>query len=535
MQNANDVQPVDLVAEFEGAPIPLVPRVLHRPFPVDALPTPYDVMVEAVAEATQTDPAMPAVSVLSVLAAAAGGCAEVEVRPGWREPLCLFTATIAAPGERKSAVQASLTAPIVEAETELAASSSAERTEATTLKKIAALDAERAQRAASSADDGEKDRAKADAISAAMLSDAIAVAPITRLIADDVTPEAAASLMAEQHRLAIVSAEGGIFDIIAGRYSNNVPSMDLWLKGHAGDRLRVDRKGRDPEYVKRPALTLGLMVQPNVIDTIGRISHFRGRGLLARFLYAQPRSNFGRRRAGAAPVPPAVGESYASAVRDLVMDLAGWAGDPVMIVLTPEAHGDVIAIEEATERELADGGALHGLRDWGSKYAGAVLRIAGLLHLAEHGAAGVRRPIERSTILSAVRIGGYFKAHAVEVFASMGTDESTTDAIFVLDRILRTERDRISERDIHREARSRFGTVAELRPVIANLTDRGFLAPMPEPESKGGPGRKPSPVYAVHPDAPKYGTDWTERTQQAESAGSVHSVQSVPNSERAAS
>ena len=42
-----------------------------------------------------------------------------------------------------------------------------------------------------------------------------------RLVADDITPEAAASLLAEQGgRLAIISAEGGIFDIIAGRYSN---------------------------------------------------------------------------------------------------------------------------------------------------------------------------------------------------------------------------------------------------------------------------------------------------------------------------
>jgi hypothetical protein len=36
----------------------------------------------------------------------------------------------------------------------------------------------------------------------------------------DITPEAAASLLAEQGgRLAIISAEGGIFDIIGGRYS----------------------------------------------------------------------------------------------------------------------------------------------------------------------------------------------------------------------------------------------------------------------------------------------------------------------------
>ena len=64
-------------------------------------PKPIADMVDAVAEATQTDPAMPATSALSALSACTGGHAEIEIRRGWREPLILYTATIAAPGERK--------------------------------------------------------------------------------------------------------------------------------------------------------------------------------------------------------------------------------------------------------------------------------------------------------------------------------------------------------------------------------------------------------------------------------------------------
>lgn len=534
MQNVKDIEPTEVPVTFDGPPIPFGPKVLNVPFPVDALPAPYDAVVLAVAEATQTDPAMAAVTVLTILAAAAGGCVEIEVRPGWRELLCIYTATIAAPGERKSAVQAYLTAPVVEAESELTASSSAARKEAETLKKIADLDADRAQRVASKAEGAGKDKAKAEAISAAMFAEAVDLPAVTRLIADDVTPEAAASLMAEQKRLAIISAEGGIFDIIAGRYSNNVPSMDFWLKAHAGDRLRVDRKGREPEYVKRPALTLGLMLQPAVLTTIARIPHFRGRGLLARFLYSEPRSLVGHRRAGATPVPVDVEVAYAKAIHSLVMDLNGWSGDPGTLQLVADAHNDVIAIEEATEHELADGGAMSILRDWGSKYVGAVFRIAGLLHLAEHGPDGVRRPVERSTILAAVRVGRYFKAQAIKAFTTMGTDAETGDAMYVLDRILRTEAGKLSERDIYRETRSRFKTVADMRPVLANLVDRNFLAPLPEPEH-GGPGRKPSPLFAIHPDAHKYGTDWPQRTEPASNGSSVQQVQSVQSSEKEAS
>jgi hypothetical protein len=323
MQDVHAIPPADVPVIFEGAPIPLQPRFIDRPFPVDALPATYAAMVAAVAEATQTDEAMAGVSVLTVLAAAAAGCAEVEVRPGWREPLALFTATIALPGERNSAVQAVLTDPIVSAEEQLAASSSAIRIEAETLRQVAAKDAERARSAASSAEGMSKDRARAEAVSAALAAEAIRIPPVTRLIADDVTPEAAASLMAEQQRLAIISAEGGVLDTIAGRYSNGLANLDLFLKGHAGDRLRIDRKGRAPEYVKRPALTVGLMIQPSILDAIGCNQQFRGRGLLARFLYSAPNSLVGHRNSQAEPVPADVSQAYTTSLRALVIDLAG--------------------------------------------------------------------------------------------------------------------------------------------------------------------------------------------------------------------
>ena len=153
--------------------------------------------------------------------------------------------------------------------------------------------------------------------------------PIPRLVADDVTPEAAASLLAEQKgRLAIISAEGGIFDIIAGRYNGNVPNMDLWLKGHSGDMIRVDRKGRRPEYIPRPALTLGLMIQPEVLSIIAAQRVFRGRGLLARFLYAMPVSRVGQRQIGPTPLPGDIATAYDTHVQGLATGMAGGSATP---------------------------------------------------------------------------------------------------------------------------------------------------------------------------------------------------------------
>ena len=48
--------------------------------------------------------------------------------------------------------------------------------------------------------------------------------------------------------------------------------------------IRVDRKGRAPEYIRKPAMTLGLMIQPEVLKTIAAQPSIRGRGLIATIL-----------------------------------------------------------------------------------------------------------------------------------------------------------------------------------------------------------------------------------------------------------
>src|SRR6476620_8950182 len=113
MINANSVPPCPQPDEalFDGDPIPLTQPATIPAFPIESLPEPIAEMVRAVSEATQTDSAMAATSALSVLSACTGGHAKIEIRSGWQEPLNLYIATIAAPGERKSAVQMTVVRP----------------------------------------------------------------------------------------------------------------------------------------------------------------------------------------------------------------------------------------------------------------------------------------------------------------------------------------------------------------------------------------------------------------------------------------
>lgn len=65
----------------------------------------------------------------------------------------------------------------------------------------------------------------------------------------------------------MLSDEGGIFELMAGRSSaSGTPNLDVFLKGHAGTQIRVDRVGRAHEFIEAPTLTIGVAVQPGIIS-----------------------------------------------------------------------------------------------------------------------------------------------------------------------------------------------------------------------------------------------------------------------------
>lgn len=466
--------------------------------PIDALPAWVSDQVAAVAEFTQTPPDLPGCIALACLSAAAGGHAVVEVRGSWREPVNIYTAVAMPPGSRKSAVFATMTGPLLEAEQRLVESTRPQIIEAKLARKVAQRQSERAAANAGSA--GASDEALAEASDAAMQAEAIQVPPLARLVADDITTEAAASLLAEQGgRLAVLSAEGGIFQTLAGRYSNGMPSLGVFLKGHAGDLLRVDRKGREAEHIPNPALTLGLAVQPHVLREIASMPGFRDSGLLARILYALPENTVGHRKIAPDPIPDEVADAYRTNLHSLALSLHDWT-DPAVLPITPDADREVQAMEADIEPRLAPGAEWAAMADWGSKLAGATVRLAGLLHLATHLRNGWGRPIEAHTIQAARRLGEYYAAHALAAFDAMGADARLDDARTVLDWITHQAQERFSKRELFRAMPAgRFKKVADLDPALEVLEQHGHIRPAPEPP-RNGPGRPPSPVFHVHPD-----------------------------------
>src|SRR4029453_237961 len=93
--------------------------------------------VAAVATATQTPPDLAGMLALAVLATVAAGAVEVEPRPGWREPLCLFMAGGRDAGARKSSVFSAPPRPVADFERDQAAAALPGITETATLRRIA--------------------------------------------------------------------------------------------------------------------------------------------------------------------------------------------------------------------------------------------------------------------------------------------------------------------------------------------------------------------------------------------------------------
>ncbi|WP_436525337.1 DUF3987 domain-containing protein [Actinoplanes sp. HUAS TT8] len=490
-------------ADVPGGWPALIPlgRGRHLPtFPADLLPGWLAEHVRAVAEFTQTPADLAGSLALACLSTAAGGRAEVEVRGSWREPTNLYTVVVLPPGSRKSAVFAAMVAPILAAEKAMIERTAPAIIEAELAAKVAGKAAEKASIAAANADGSGRDTAIAEATAAAMNAEAITVPVKPRLVADDVTSETAASLLAEQGgRLAVLSPEGGIFATIAGRYSGT-PNLEVFLKGHAGDLMRVDRRSREAEHVDKPALTMGLAVQPEILRDIAGMPGFRGLGLLARILFAVPENTVGRRRIGTDPIPTEVAAAYQANLHSLVLSLAGWT-DPAVLVLATEANERVLDIERQVEPRLAPGGAWAHIVDWGSKYTGAVVRIAGLLHLAENPNAGWPGTITAETLDRAARIGEFYAAHALGAFDDMGADVATRNARHVLAWIERTGTTALTKRELFRAVQcAQIKTMADLDPALAVLEAHGYLRPLDPPAPKRTGGRPPSPSYLVHPE-----------------------------------
>jgi hypothetical protein len=468
-------------------PIPLGEADDRPAFPLEVLPPEIIEHARNAANDLQVAVDLPAMLALGALSTVLSGHYVVDVNgSGWEETLNLYLVVAMAPGAGKSPVQKAMVGPINEHEIGLR------------------LDAEgRAEHVEQKRRIIEKQMKKAeergDLNEAAAFAQDLIKTPkvvIPRLIADDATPEALTDLLSKQGgRMAIISTEGGPFDIMAGRYSE-AANLDVYLKAWSGDSIRVDRVGRGSVTIERPLLTFVLTVQPSVIEGLGDKPEFRGRGLTTRFMYAVPEDYVGYRDMGASSRSDrAVRLRYEAYLNALIARHAEVPARPAVIVIDDDAWSEFVGFRQGLEDRRKPTGELRALAEWTTKLESSVARLAGIFAVVD-GATAIDVP----TMRRAIAVGHYWLSHAKLVHDMWGTDDRVTAARAVLDWARERRLDEFTVRDLQMGLRRVFPTAQDTVPALDLLTERGWLRPMFDGSLVVGRRGKPSPGFRVHPN-----------------------------------
>ncbi|MFZ4539726.1 YfjI family protein [Propionivibrio sp.] len=496
--NRSDAMRMDqLLATVEEWPDPMIPGIKSTPeIPASLLPSWVGDMALSVADSTQTPPAMAVALALSVLATVLQR--RFEVVPfgegdDYTEPLSLWTLTAMPSGARKTAVINALTDPLMKWE----------KLERDRLRReIITVNAARAV-AKKRIDKLVIDAAKAAGYEARKsIQEEIEIEEDTmpaeifppKLFTGDTTAETLQSMLVKQgERMAVLTDEGGIFLVMAGLYSGGNASLDVFLQAHAGSPVRVDRAEREA-YLEHPALSFGLALQPGILSDVASGRRFRDSGLLARFLYAMPVSNVGKRDVRRrVPIPPGVRSSYEAGIFGLLDKRPLQPLPPVLLPFSDAAKELWLDFAEEIERSQGEGGKLESISDWTSKLPGAAARMAGLIELAEVGLGAYH--ISEGAAARGVALARALIPHAQEAFGLLGSDAADVDAKAMLMWIRAEGKASFQRRTCQKAMEGRFRSVERLIKAADRLVQQDVL----REEKRANKGARASVWYRVNP------------------------------------
>jgi hypothetical protein len=478
-------------------------------FDSELLPEVLRAHIDSVSEAKQVPPELVFAFVLGVLAAAVQAKIRVRLLGHYSEPLGVFLVVELDPGERKSATAATVTRPIRLFETELAELVKPKRRKLQNRadlleRRIAHLKRDIGRK-------GLTPEAEAEVLALQAELDSIEVPAMPTVLMEDVTPEAAVLTAAENRgRAAVLSAEGGFLQILAGRYSDGQANLEFWKKAWTGgEPVTVHRVGRPPVRVPNPSGTIVLAVQRSVLGNLANRDRFRGEGLFGRFLYFHPASRIGSRATGLDA--PSLDEKAArnfDTMLGRLLRLHPAATDertgewlPHELELEPDALAQWSRFEAEVEGLLAPFSKLESMRDWGAKLAGNTVRVAALLHLA----AVADKPdpwsipvtsvqMERATTLA----HRYLVPHAVAAYGAMGRDPDRDIALYLLElmgRLMERDNEVTDSRLLElADARPGIDTKADIEPALRLLEERGYIR-----RGEVKTGGRPKKVIHLHP------------------------------------
>lgn len=475
----------------------LVPldEVVLPAFPIDALPEVLRNYVSDVAESTQTPIDMAGVASLALMSIAMQPRYKIIGKSDWEEQLSLYCMIVAEPSDRKSAVFNQIIKVIQSFEADYNERHSIDvlksQEEHSSLEK-------RYKKATKDYENGKITKDEYDEAFSKYSSHKV-INPIS-LTLDDVTSESLTNEIESQDGcIALVSSEGGIFDILSGSYTN-FPNIDIFLKGYSGDFIKVSRIGRPSLYVKNPRLTILLTVQPKVLENVVNNGTFTGRGLSARFLYSVPKSLVGSRRFETKPIDFDNKKRFSDLIHEILNEPRTVTK---FISLSDDAYSLLKDYYESFESRLITD--LKEIGGWAGKLVGNILRISALITRARNVKydAFLYTPstddsaewmVQKEDMENAIRLGDYFLEHARYAFDFMDDSTIKKQALNFLEKLKVSKVNEISFRDACRTTKF-MNKKDKATAVITLLVDNGYLREKPGTSRTHNRGT----IYEVNP------------------------------------
>ncbi len=417
---------------------------INVPFPMQSLPPLLRDYLQAVADYVQVTPEMAVLPLLSVLSLCVQGKALIKnVGNSHTETLNLYTITVASPGERKSGSLKEFMRPVEEFQEHYNKVHATEIEEYRTER--AFLENQR-----QSALKGKN----ADLHTAKTITKQIAeLEEKHRLVLNvsDATPEALAMEMYTQGgKIGIIDDEGSVFDVLSGIYSSGQANINIFLKAYDGSDYTILRRTKNNIELKKPLLTMGLMVQPEHFQEAINNKQFSGRGFIHRFLFSFPESKAGYLKMSSPDIPETLLKQY----RDLIFRLLRMPSPPELPVIVCSKEAELLFSDyhEHLQKEIRDGGIFENLKEWASKQFARALRIAGIIHICE---CTPTEQLSGQTAMNSIAIAMWAENQALNALSGSASEpQEVRNAKYIIKKLQKSDKDILSKYELLRLCRT---------------------------------------------------------------------------------
>ena len=486
----------DIDTPWEPAtPLDVTPSAIS--FPSDTLPEWITKHTKQTSQNIQTPEDLTNILALSALSVATLGNTKIEYpRQNWIQPLNLYTVTALPPSTGKSPAKSAIFAPLEEHEQTTIQQATENRLFYEQEKRIIEGRRKHNEDKAIRGNGQESQIAMSEAAKANLELARLKPPGAGQLILDDTTAEAlGVALQNNNGSIAIISAEGGIFDKLAGLYSDNgATNIDLYLEAWSGGRYTVNRIKREPIHIPSANLAIATTIQPYTLTQIGANKTFAGRGLLARFLIAYPQSNIGYRdRLRQHKHNPQIVQDYNNTLISIIIRNQQ---TPTLLTLDGAPSETFAQWDQQLENQLRIGSTYEHLPEFIGKLRANTIRLAGLLHIAwqKQGTS-----IDQETIDRAIRIAEYFLDHTNHIAHQWAAREGYEHVFRIIDWIKTAHIQSFTVSELHKKFRRQFPKIEDTVPTIELLADNNYIRPMFDGPLEVGVRGKSSPEYLTNP------------------------------------